>query len=93
MMIMRERAQRIGGEIKVDSTPGFGTQVQLFFLNPAAMEKKSMSEQLKVVLVDDQNLCRSGLANCFPAATELPCAGTTNDRRPAGSAERKNPTC
>lgn len=40
MMIMRERAQRIGGEIKVDSTPGFGTQVQLFFPEPGSNWRK-----------------------------------------------------
>ena len=34
MMIMRERAQRIGGEIKVESSKGFGTRVQLFFPEP-----------------------------------------------------------
>ena len=34
MMIMRERAQRIGGEIELDSTKGFGTQLQLYFPKP-----------------------------------------------------------
>ncbi len=34
MMIMRERAQRIGGEIKMDSSQGCGTRVQLFFPEP-----------------------------------------------------------
>jgi two-component system nitrate/nitrite sensor histidine kinase NarX len=34
MIIMRERAQRIGGEIKVESTKGLGTCVQLFFPEP-----------------------------------------------------------
>jgi two-component system nitrate/nitrite sensor histidine kinase NarX len=34
MMIMRERAQRIGGEIKVESTKGIGTRVQLSFPEP-----------------------------------------------------------
>lgn len=34
MMIMRERAQRIGGEIKVESSNGLGTRVQLFFPEP-----------------------------------------------------------
>lgn len=34
MMIMRERAQRIGGEIKVESSKGFGTRVQLYFPEP-----------------------------------------------------------
>jgi two-component system nitrate/nitrite sensor histidine kinase NarX len=34
MKIMRERAQRIGGEIKVESLEGFGTRVQLFFPEP-----------------------------------------------------------
>ncbi len=34
IMIMRERAQRIGGEIKVESSKGFGTRVQLFFPKP-----------------------------------------------------------
>jgi len=34
MMIMRERAQRIGGEIQVESSKGFGTCVQLFFPAP-----------------------------------------------------------
>ena len=34
MMIMRERAQRIGGEIKVESASESGTRVQLFFPEP-----------------------------------------------------------
>ncbi len=34
MLIMRERAQRIGGNIKVKSATGKGTQVQLFFPEP-----------------------------------------------------------
>lgn len=36
MMIMRERAARIGGEIKIESSEGFGTLVQLFFPRSAA---------------------------------------------------------
>ncbi len=35
MRIMRERAQRIGGDIKIDSTDDLGTKVQLFFPEPA----------------------------------------------------------
>ena len=34
VIIMRERAQRIGGEIRVESTKGLGTCVQLFFPEP-----------------------------------------------------------
>jgi len=34
MKIMRERAHRIGGEIKVESLEGIGTRVQLFFPEP-----------------------------------------------------------
>lgn len=34
IIIMRERSQRIGGEIKVESTKGLGTCVQLFFPEP-----------------------------------------------------------
>jgi two-component system, NarL family, nitrate/nitrite sensor histidine kinase NarX len=34
MMIMRERAQRINGEIRVESSKGIGTRVQLFFPEP-----------------------------------------------------------
>jgi two-component system nitrate/nitrite sensor histidine kinase NarX len=36
MMIMRERAQRIGGEIKLESSKGFGTHLQLFFPKPGS---------------------------------------------------------
>ncbi|MEO8331733.1 MAG: sensor histidine kinase, partial [Gallionella sp.] len=36
MMIMRERAQRISGEIKVESSQGFGTRLQLFFPEPGS---------------------------------------------------------
>ena len=36
MMIMRERAQRIGGEIKLESSEGFGTHLQLFFPKPGS---------------------------------------------------------
>ncbi len=35
VMIMRERAQKIGGTIKVESATGQGTQVQLFFPEPS----------------------------------------------------------
>lgn len=35
MMIMRERAQRIGGKIKAESAAGLGTQVQLYFPEPS----------------------------------------------------------
>jgi len=36
MMIMRERAQRIGGEVRVESSKGSGTRVQLFFPEPGS---------------------------------------------------------
>jgi two-component system nitrate/nitrite sensor histidine kinase NarX len=36
MMIMRERAQRIGGEIRLESTKGFGTELQLYFPKPGS---------------------------------------------------------
>lgn len=35
MMIMRERAHRIDGEIRVDSASGLGTRVQLYFPEPS----------------------------------------------------------
>ncbi|MGC2165302.1 MAG: histidine kinase [Gallionella sp.] len=34
VMIMRERAKKIGGEIKIDSIQGIGTSVRLFFPEP-----------------------------------------------------------
>lgn len=40
MMIMRERAQRIGGEIKVESSTEFGTRVQLYFPEPGSDWRK-----------------------------------------------------
>jgi len=36
MVIMRERAQRIGGEIKMESSKGFGTRLQLSFPVPGS---------------------------------------------------------
>jgi two-component system nitrate/nitrite sensor histidine kinase NarX len=36
MVIMRERAQRIGGKIKLESSKGFGTRVQLIFPEPGS---------------------------------------------------------
>lgn len=36
MMIMRERAQRIGGKIMAESSKGSGTRVQLFFPEPGS---------------------------------------------------------
>jgi len=36
MLIMRERAQRIGGEIKLESSKGFGTHLQLYFPQPGS---------------------------------------------------------
>ena len=35
VMIMRERAQRIGGKLNVESALGLGTQVQLYFPEPS----------------------------------------------------------
>ncbi len=40
IVIMRERAQRIGGEIRVDSTKGLGTSVQLHFPDPESNWRK-----------------------------------------------------
>lgn len=40
IVIMRERAQRIGGEIRVESTKGLGTCLQLFFPEPRTNELK-----------------------------------------------------
>jgi two-component system nitrate/nitrite sensor histidine kinase NarX len=36
MIIMRERAQRISGEIKVESSKGIGTRIQLIFPEPGS---------------------------------------------------------
>ena len=36
IVIMRERAQRIGGEIRAESAKGLGTSVQLLFPEPEA---------------------------------------------------------
>ncbi len=36
LVIMRERAQRVGGEIRVESTKGLGTCVQFYFPEPEA---------------------------------------------------------
>ena len=36
MMIMRERAQRVGGEILLESSEGFGTHLQLYFPKPGS---------------------------------------------------------
>lgn len=35
MMIMRERAQRIGGDIRIASAPNHGTRIQLYFPEPS----------------------------------------------------------
>jgi len=43
MMIMRERAQRIGGKISVESAIGLGTKVQLSFPEPSS-DWRSASE-------------------------------------------------
>jgi len=43
MMIMRERAQRIGGKITVESAIGLGTKVQLSFPEPSS-DWRSASE-------------------------------------------------
>lgn len=40
MMIMRERAQHIGGEIMVKSSKGFGTHVHLYFPEPGVDWRK-----------------------------------------------------
>lgn len=40
IVIMRERAQHIGGEIRVDSTKGLGTSVQLYFPDPESNWRK-----------------------------------------------------
>lgn len=40
IVIMRERAQRIGGEIRVDSIKGLGTSVQLHFPDPESNWRK-----------------------------------------------------
>ena len=82
LQMMRERAEAVGGQVEIRSTPGEGTCVLLHIprLNPAASPDADLSDLagLRLLLVDDHPLFLEGLHSLL-AARGFTVVGTAND--------------
>ena len=78
--IMQERARRLGGELSCTRAAAAGTRVELRFPRTArARRGTTMSEPIKVVLIDDHALCRRGLSELLERAPASRSLGTTGN--------------
>ena len=92
MRIMRERAEAIGASFQVSSQPGSGTCVEVTwnskskceiksFVDPLAMqaENQGASMTIKILLVDDHAVVRSGLSKFLMVNKDLKLVGEASD--------------
>ena len=62
LAIMRERTQRLPGQIVIESEPGEGTRIVLIFnAPPAAAARRLSAAGMRVLLIDDHALVRRGI--------------------------------
>ena len=81
--IMAERAGQIGARLDIRSAPGQGTQVKVTLpLAPPPPEVSARLSHLRVLLVDDQELFRTGLRNLL-AARGIQVVGEASSGRQA----------
>jgi DNA-binding NarL/FixJ family response regulator len=65
---MRERAERIGGRLRLWSAPGEGTEVELLVRGSVA---STPSRKIRVLSVDDHPLLREGIAALVNAQSDM----------------------
>jgi PAS domain S-box-containing protein len=79
--VMRERAEQIGGEVQIDTSPGMGTTVKVFaprFAKPQQVDLEVPGKKTRVLLADDHILFMEGLKNLLtPHGFEI--VGTARD--------------
>ncbi len=90
---MQERARLAGGQIKVRSAPGMGTQIELEIpYQPPAQEAQpltgvstttkpqpSEAAAIRVLVVDDHEVARLGIKNIVEQADDLTVVGEAGD--------------
>jgi signal transduction histidine kinase len=95
LLRIRERLSVLGGRVRIESTPGKGTEVTVHVptlrsgaAEPAAVtEKESIpvmepiyaSNKIRVVLVDDHAILREGLASLLQRYTDIEVVGEAED--------------
>jgi PAS domain S-box-containing protein len=62
---MRERANHLGGELKIESEPTKGTKVRFELVLHRELEEARQGEEVRVLLVDDHATIRDALAATF----------------------------
>jgi DNA-binding NarL/FixJ family response regulator len=67
LTIMRERAEKMGGQLEVYTEPGRGTQILVRLPRTLAPHEGETLQDLRVLLVDDHDLYLKGLRNLLSA--------------------------
>jgi DNA-binding NarL/FixJ family response regulator len=81
---MRERMRLVGGDLEVESAPGWGTRVRARLqLDPVAAtpgpELEHPSDPIRVLLVDDHPLAREGLRRLLEGRDDVALMGEAVD--------------
>jgi signal transduction histidine kinase/ActR/RegA family two-component response regulator len=86
----RERIESIGGHVEIDSAPGQGTKVTIVaprhhLLRSAddADASSASTKKIRVLLADDHDVLREGLASIFSEAYDMELIGEAGDGQEA----------
>jgi two-component system NarL family response regulator len=84
LKIMRERAEAIGGDLEVRSSPGEGTSIVVHLPRTLSQIQTAIGKGVRVLLVDDHPLYLEGLRSLL-ASRGFQVIGTAHDGRQAQS--------
>jgi len=73
---MEERARKLGGDLRIQSTPGTGTQV---FVELPSERKKHDAAAVKVLLVEDHFMARLALRSILGDSPALSIVGEADN--------------
>ena len=80
LVSMRERAALVGGELTIESTPGFGTTITVRVPTADADATTMASvKKLRILIVDDHPLVRDGLKRLINDQPDMLVAGEAGD--------------